>query len=284
MKKTLLSLLISTTVMLSMNVLAAESVTKEKEFETKVNSMGLYEKFGGVQVMRNLGEFGLPDLYEVKLGGKDYGVMPSSGSHFITGEVIHFTKTEHKNLTAEYKNELLAVNAKTEIEKLKEVDFISYAPKIDKIGTLYVFTDTTCGYCVKLHNEIDQLLSAGVEVKYIPYPRSGVEEKVPVSQNPDGSLQYGENEALNHLAQIMCAQDKQTALTEMKRQTAGLKYDTADYQKNKAQCVGYVKEGYLAGQKVGFNGTPFLYLSTGDVIPGYNPADQIIEKFKNAKK
>ncbi len=286
MKKTVLSLLVSATVIFSLNAFAAaEPVSKEKEFENKVNAMGLYEKFGGIKVMRNLGEFGLPDLYEVKIGGRDYGVMPSSGTHFITGEVVHFVKEQQpQNITAEYKSKLLAVNAKKEVEGLKEADFISYAPKGEKVGTLYVFTDTTCGYCVKLHNEVEQYVAAGVEVKYIPYPRSGVEEQVPVAQNPDGSLKYGENEALTHLAQTMCAKDKGLALTEFKRQVAGLKYDTPDYQQRKAECISYVKEGYAAGQKIGFNGTPFLYLSTGEVIPGYNPAAQVIDKLKAGKK
>lgn len=285
MKKTVLSLLVSATVLLSLNAFASAPISKEKEFEDKINATGLYKQYGNVQVVRSLAEFGLPDLYEVKIGGRDYGIMPSSGTHFITGEVVHFVKDQQpKNITAEYKSQLLALTAKEEVAKLKEADFISYAPKVEKLGTLYVFTDTTCGYCVKLHTEVEKYQAAGIEVKYIPYPRSGVEEKVPVAQNPDGSLQYGNNEALEHLAQTMCAKDKGLALTEFKRQVAGLKYDTPEYQQKKAECISYVKEGYAAGQKIGFSGTPFLYLSTGEVIPGYNPAEQVVEKFKAAKK
>ncbi len=290
MKKTVLSLLVSASVMLSLNALAAEPLSKEQEFEAKVNALGLYQSYGGVQVINNLDEVGLNDMYEVKIGGRESGLMPSTGTHFITGrgELVLFTKEGNRNITAENNEKRLKETAMKEIPAIdsKSEIFITYNQKdgVEKLGTLYVFTDTTCGFCVKLHNEIDQLLAAGVQVKYLPYPRSGADEKIPVSQNPDGSYKYGENTSLTHLAQIMCAKDKETALTEFKRQTAGLKYDNADYQANKAKCIDYVKQGYDLGQKIGFGGTPFLYLSTGEVVPGYNPAAQLIEKFKAAKK
>jgi len=37
-----------------------------------------------------------------------------------------------------------------------------------------VFTDSTCGYCRKLHKEIDGFLAEGISVRYMAFPRGGV--------------------------------------------------------------------------------------------------------------
>ncbi len=40
-------------------------------------------------------------------------------------------------------------------------------------------------------------------------------------------------------------------------------------------------KGKVAGQNVGLEGTPFMYLSKGDIqiIPGYQPSEKIIPLF-----
>ena len=40
---------------------------------------------------------------------------------------------------------------------------------------LWVFFDSTCGYCQKLHAELDAYAAAGFEVRYLGYPRAGIE-------------------------------------------------------------------------------------------------------------
>ncbi|HAH80198.1 MAG TPA: protein-disulfide isomerase, partial [Gammaproteobacteria bacterium] len=36
-------------------------------------------------------------------------------------------------------------------------------------------TDVDCGYCRKLHNEMAQINELGIEVRYLAYPRAGVD-------------------------------------------------------------------------------------------------------------
>ena len=40
--------------------------------------------------------------------------------------------------------------------------------------TITVFTDLDCGYCRKLHKEIDQFNAEGITVRYLMFPRAGV--------------------------------------------------------------------------------------------------------------
>lgn len=251
----------------------------EKEFSDFVNTK--FTNYGGVNVLRSLDKFGLEGFYEVKLGGRDTGVMDSTGEFFIVGSLIQFKDGTHKNLTSEYEAQMMSKNAETAVKSMSEDEMITFTPKGEKIGTAYVFTDTTCGYCRKLHGEIDELLEGGVEVKYIAYPRAGFEEQVPVGRDPKTSeLIMGDNKGLVELSQVFCADDQQQALTDVKNGVAGNKYNTENYKESKESCNKKVEKGYKTGQKVGFSGTPFIYLSNGKSIPGYNPAPQIIKSFK----
>ena len=39
----------------------------------------------------------------------------------------------------------------------------------------YIFTDVDCGYCRKLHKEVPALNKAGIEVRYLAFPRGGLQ-------------------------------------------------------------------------------------------------------------
>lgn len=252
-------------------------------FQKSVDENETLSKYG-IKVNRAVDDLGFGDFYEITLGGRDNGLLHYSQEYVILGDIIKFENGVHKNVSQEYRTELQKETVEKEIDFLGEEEFISYDSQAEEsLGTLYVYTDTTCGYCRKLHQELDTLLEAGVNVKYIPYPRSGSEEKVPVSRGQDGQLVYGENQGLKDLAQVFCSDDPQTALTEIKAGTAGDKYNTQQYQDNKEACNAKVKAGYASGQRVGFGGTPFLYLDNGNVVPGYQPAENIINMFKQSK-
>ena len=42
---------------------------------------------------------------------------------------------------------------------------------------LWVSFDGTCGYCRKLHTELDAYAAAGFEVRYLGYPRAGIQSE-----------------------------------------------------------------------------------------------------------
>lgn len=117
-----------------------------------------------------------------------------------------------------------------------------------------VFTDTTCGYCRKLHNEMDQLNDLGITVRYLAWPRQGLNG--PVYQDT---------------VSIWCAEDPKKAITDAK---AGQKIASA-------ACENEVAEQYKFGQQIGVNGTPNIVLPDGSVIGGYKPAQAIALELKS---
>lgn len=117
-----------------------------------------------------------------------------------------------------------------------------------------VFTDATCGYCRKLHNEMGQLNDLGITVRYLAFPRAGIDSKV-----------------YRDAVSIWCAKNPQQAITDAK----------AGETVASASCENQVAEQYKFGQKTGVNGTPNIVLPNGSVIPGYQPAQAIAQALKD---
>ena len=111
-----------------------------------------------------------------------------------------------------------------------------------------VFTDITCGYCRKLHNEMDQYNDLGITVRYLAFPRGGLNSR-----------------SYTDMVSVWCADNKQEALNNAK---AGGTVPTKN-------CKTQVAEEYAFGQKIGVNGTPNIIMPNGSVIPGYQPPKQL---------
>ncbi|MFT5838200.1 MAG: thiol:disulfide interchange protein DsbC [Flavobacteriales bacterium] len=130
--------------------------------------------------------------------------------------------------------------------------FIEYKAENEKY-VVNIFTDITCGYCRKLHNEMDQYNDLGITVRYLAFPRSGI----------NGST-------YNDMISIWCADDQQGAMDNAK---------AGDKVANK-KCENKVAQQYAFGQKIGVNGTPNIIMPDGSVIPGYQPPKQLEEALK----
>ncbi len=118
---------------------------------------------------------------------------------------------------------------------------------------LNVFTDTSCPYCKKLHQEVPQLQKAGIEVRYLPYPRGS-------SRGP----------GYQSLKQVWCADDKARAMNIAKGIESG-SLPAGDCAEG-----AMVDKGYDLGNQLGVDGTPALFTENGQKISGYVPAQQLI--------
>ena len=130
--------------------------------------------------------------------------------------------------------------------------FIEYKADKEKY-VVNIFTDISCGYCRKLHNEMDQYNDLGITVRYLAFPRSGI----------NGST-------YNDMVSIWCADDQQGAMDNAK---AGDKVTSK-------KCETKVAQQYAFGQKIGVNGTPNIIMPDGSVIPGYQPPKELEEALK----
>lgn len=233
--------------------------TSKEEVRERIASQNQQFPIEAIRVNRELSEYGMEGFYEVNIGGQDLIASPS-GRYLIIGDL--FDLRTMRNLSEEVRNEQRGRVAGEVISRLDKAGMVKFSHNDDvsHIGDMYVFTDPTCPFCHRVHEEMDQYQQAGVNVYYIPYPRSGV----------NGGQDY------NMLKNIICADDQQQAMNDYKAQTAGNKYQSAGSDQ---RCHDFVAAGYNAGQEIGVTGTPFIYLSNGQSIPGYNPADAIIQRF-----
>jgi thiol:disulfide interchange protein DsbC len=120
-----------------------------------------------------------------------------------------------------------------------------------------IFTDIDCGYCRKLHSELDSYLAEGIQVQYLFYPRAG-----------KGSESY------NKAVSVWCAKDRNAALTAAKK----------DQKVEAKTCENPIDEHMAIAADFDVKGTPMIVTDKGTIYPGYLPAKQLLEVLKDENK
>ena len=186
------------------------------------------------------------DVWQVRIGNR-YIYLLDGGKYAMTGDLIDLEGG--RNLT-ELSRRLSAIEI---LSGFEESDLVVFGAIGEQKAVLSVFTDTSCPYCQKLHEEVGKLQEAGITVRYFPYPRGG-------SRGPG----YGDLKA------VWCAEDRKQAMTDAKQQRReGL-------PSGDCAAASTVDRGYLAGQAIGIGGTPALIKSNGEKIEGYRPYQELI--------
>ena len=161
----------------------------------------------------------------------------ADGQYLIQGEVFDLNNKVHVN------EEVMKPMRQQGVKQMT-ASAIEYKAKDEKF-VVTIFTDTDCGYCRKLHNEMPDYLNAGITVRYLAYPRGG--------EN---------SQTFRTLESIWCSKDQQGAMDKAK----------AGGEVSVAKCGNDVAAQYQLGQSFGIAGTPALVLPDGTLIPGYQPA------------
>jgi Protein-disulfide isomerase len=187
-------------------------------------------------------------LFEVVVGANIYYVS-EDGKYLLQGRLVDVAA--RKDLTEEKLN----VTRKLAIEKMGQANMIVFKPKITKY-TVTIFTDIDCGYCRKLHSEIDQYLAQGITIQYLFFPRAG-----------KGSDSY------NKAVSVWCAEDRNAALTAAKK----------DQKLPEKTCDNPIDRHMQLAAEFDVKGTPMIISENGNVYPGYLPAKQLVEALENEK-
>ena len=188
-----------------------------------------------------------PGIAEVQIENGPMIYATEDGEYFFLNGDLHQTNaTGAVNLTEERR----AVTRKEQLAAVAVEDMVVFSPEGDTRDYIAVFTDVTCFYCQKLHREVDQLNAKGIEVRYLAFPRGGVD-----------------SEGAQKLATAWCADDQQTTLTELK---AGVDLPVNDCADNP------IAAQYQLGQDMGVSGTPAILTSSGLLVTGYRPADDLV--------
>lgn len=193
-------------------------------------------------------ETGIEGVYQTRFGDK-FAYLIDNGRFVFIGDLIDLESA--RNLT-EVSRRGLIVN---KINEIDSTDMVIFPAVSAEKAVLNVFTDVTCGYCKKLHEEVHFLQEAGITVRYLPFPRGG-------NRGP----------GYTGLKQVWCAKDKQLAMSIAKGTERG-ELGSADCAKG-----NMVDRGFELGNTLGVAGTPALYLSDGEKINGYMPHERLISK------
>jgi len=191
-----------------------------------------------VESITAVGETG---LFEVVIDSGEIIYFSEDLSYGFEGNVIEMatgTNITEVKRKAQRKN-LLA--------SLDESEMIIYSPKKTDY-TLTVFTDIDCGYCRKLHSQMAQYNALGIRIRYMAFPRAGLD-----------------SDSFDKAEDVWCADDRKQAMTVAKN----------GREVNSKDCESPVAAQYKLGGKLGVNGTPALFLDSGESLPGYIPPKRL---------
>jgi thiol:disulfide interchange protein DsbC len=183
----------------------------------------------------------VPGVYEVVVGAHVVYVT-ADGQYMFQGDLIDMNKRE--SLTARTRRKA----QQALVQSVSEDEMIIFEPEKSKY-TITVFTDIDCGYCRKLHRELDDFLDAGIRVRYMMFPRAGI-----------GSDSYKKAVA------VWCADDRNQALTDSKLGKAV----------SMKSCDNPIDQHMKLVEQLGIRGTPFIMLDNGMTQPGYVPAKRLV--------
>jgi len=188
-------------------------------------------------------------LYEVVVGSSVV-YMSADGRYMLQGELVDVQN--RVSLTEPRRRQV----TRTVIESVGEDNMIVFKPEKEK-HEITVFTDIDCGYCRKLHNEMDQYLNEGIKVRYMMFPRAGVR-----------------SESYKKAVAVWCAEDRNGALTDAKNGKA-VEMKT---------CDNPIDLHMSLVQQLGARGTPFIVLEDGSTQPGYVPAKKLSQLLDQAAR
>lgn len=189
----------------------------------------------------------IKNFYEVELSSGDLLYVSKEGDYILAGNLLAITDDGLVDLTEQARS---AARTKV-IQAVPLEEQVIFLAKGKTKAVVQVFTDSTCPYCSRLHEQVPELNRQGVEVRYLAFPRQGAQ-----------------GQGYKDLVNVWCADNQQQAMTAAK---AGEKLA------NK-QCDNPIAKQYELGQKLGVQGTPAIFLPDGRIIPGFVPAERLISE------
>lgn len=184
----------------------------------------------------------VPGVLGLDVGGGNVVYGTADGSHLFAGD-LYAIGSNLVNLTEERREG-------RRVALLKDVDMAGLIVFGAAGGqaVLNVFTDVDCTHCRRLHGDISTLNEAGIEVRYLAYPRGGLES----SSYP-------------RMVSAWCADDRRGALTALKQ----------GREVPSRTCANPVADHYQLAREMGLPGTPGLITAEGRLLRGYASAEEL---------
>jgi len=188
-------------------------------------------------------------IYKLELEDMQSVYLSSDGNFVIIGEIFQITGDGLLNLTEMERD----VERRNIISEIDDSELISFPAK-NELFSVVIFTDIDCGYCRKLHGEISEYNKLGISINYAAFPRSGLQ-----------------SESYSKIVGAWCSNNPAKTLTTLKQ----------GKDMNLTYCENHpVEKHYRLGRKIGVTGTPAIISSSGQLIPGYVPAKDLLSRLQ----
>jgi thiol:disulfide interchange protein DsbC len=192
----------------------------------------------------------IKQLFQVELQNGTVVHVSADGSYLVEGDLYGLSGGV-RNLTEEWRSERRVGL----IKDIKDEDAVVFPANGVEKGVIFVFTDTSCGYCQKFHAEVPEINAAGITVKYLAWPRYGL-------KSADGQL----------MTNVWCSADRRDAMTRAKTgQPVTIEGKICD--------TAVIERGIELGHKMSVRGTPAIFDKDGRQLGGYVPAQALVKRF-----
>lgn len=199
----------------------------------------------GIQVAE-VSKTDIEGLYQVT-SNQGLFYVSADGTRLIAGNMFNMAAAQPENLT----EQALAKSRKTMIKQVED-EAIEYTASNEKYQ-ITVFTDTTCGYCRRLHGYLGDYLDKGISVRYLAFPRGGMA-----------------SQGATELAQAWCADDPAQAISDLMHEKSV----------DSTKCNAPIAKHYQLGQAMGVTGTPAIVLPDGRLLPGARQASAVLQELQ----
>ena len=192
----------------------------------------------------------IPGIYAVYYGDLQPIYVTQDGSFFIYGDIYKININSISNIT----EKSVAERRKLILQNIPSEELISFKSSNEQFSVI-VFTDVDCGYCRKLHNQIDEYNSLGISINYAAFPRSGLGTS-----------------AFTKMVGAWCSDNPKDSMTKLKNNL------TLDISFCENQPVS---KQYIIGKKLGVDGTPAIFSMDGEMFPGYFEPEELLLRLKS---
>jgi thiol:disulfide interchange protein DsbC len=177
----------------------------------------------------------------------------SDANYVLRGDLLSLV--DQRNLTEEALQSFRVATLK----RLSDKDTINFVPEKTKAShSITVFTDVDCPYCHQLHQMLPKLLESGIAVRYVMYPRAGIDS--PSYQKTVHAWCQRANKG--ELDQLMKGGAVPASLTS---------------------CTHPIKQQFELSNELGLQGTPSIILADGRLIPGLVSFEELVRVVKATK-
>ena len=192
----------------------------------------------------------IPGIYAVYYGDLQPIYVTQDGSFFIYGDIYKININSISNIT----EKSVAERRKLILQNIPSEELISFKSSDEQFSVI-VFTDVDCGYCRKLHNQIDEYNSLGISINYAAFPRSGIGTS-----------------AFTKMVGAWCSDNPKDSMTKLKNNSP-LDISFCENQP--------VSKQYIIGKKLGVDGTPAIFSMDGEIFPGYIEPEELLLRLKS---